>query len=345
MSPEQAHGRTPTYAADVYAMGCVLFELLAGTPVVTGNDVKEILRQHIYEPAPSLVRRAGRPFDPVIEGIVAQALAKEPLHRFASASEMANALRPFAVAPERGAAATGNTTAIDPVFSKPTARFDAVGAGSSAPTGTEGDLPAHAIATDSSVPRLEPSQATRLPDGVIDWSLSSQALAQELLTARTTAATQRRYPVVFTVVGLALGLSIGLAVVGIHALQKHEPSSSPSVIVGSTASASAMAESTSRPTASADDLPPVPTVTTMVRPAVTAPSHNARPVGGAASIAASSTSAASTSSAPVAVASATPPPPTTTTTAATAATATAAPTAPPATTGRPSRPVESDRAD
>jgi serine/threonine protein kinase len=345
MSPEQALGRTPTHATDVYAIGCVLFELLAGSPVVTGNDIKELLRQHIYEPAPSLQQRTGRPFDPAIEAILARALAKDPAARFASASEMAQALRPFAIAPARGAAATGNTTAIDPVFSKPTVRLEE-GADSyaSAPPvapSAPGAL-AQAIATDASLPRVEPSQATRLPDGVIDWSLSSQALAQELLAARTTAATHRRYPLVFTVVGLALGLSIGLAFIGIRSLQKHDPTSSSSIVGGSSASASALAEASPRPAVSAADPPAVPTATAIARPAFTPPSPSARPVGGAASIAASSAPSASVSSTPPAASS---PPPTTTAAPAPKATVAVEPTAAPATTGRPSRPVESDRAD
>lgn len=354
MSPEQALGRTPTHATDVYAIGCVLFELLAGSPVVTGNDTREILRQHIYERAPSLQQRTGRQFDPALEWIVARALAKDPAARFASASEMAHALRPFAVSPASGASATGNTTAVDQVFSKPTVRLEEGGgafATGSSVAATEQGAPAHVVATDAGLPRVDPSGATRLPDGVIDWSLSSQALAQELMAARTTAATHRRYPLVFTIVGIAVGLSIALAVIGIRALGKHETPAKTNAVSASGASSSAAAESSAVPLVSAVDPPPALSAPPSIHPTEAAsPLPSVRPAAGTTSSATSPTASTSASTTPPAAASVPLPTtaPATTATApapATGAAATTEPTIAPATTGRPSRPVESDRAD
>ncbi|HET9294473.1 MAG TPA: serine/threonine-protein kinase [Gemmatimonadales bacterium] len=92
MSPEQAtrtaaiDGRT-----DIYALGCVLYEMLAGAPPFTGATVQAILDQHAAAPVPSL--RRVRPDIPLaLEQAVTRALEKVPADRFATASEFAKAL-------------------------------------------------------------------------------------------------------------------------------------------------------------------------------------------------------------------------------------------------------------
>jgi serine/threonine-protein kinase len=231
MSPEQAKGNPLTHATDQYAIACVLFELIAGTPLVTASDTRAILRGHVLEPAPTLAQRTGRAFDPRLEQILARALAKDSAVRFGSAAEMAGALRPIAAAARGQSADPGgaDTTAINPAYSKPTVRVDAI-ASDGAPVGylgatslsihgaTQHTAPTAVSASLASpyaaAPPLPPAP-TSLPEGVIDHNLSSQALAHELLASRTTVATRRGSPllVAFGVVGmLVFG---GLAAVGV----------------------------------------------------------------------------------------------------------------------------------
>jgi serine/threonine-protein kinase len=92
MSPEQAAGeRTLDGRSDVYAVGCVLYEMLAGEPPFTGPTAQAIIARRLSAPVPSL--RAVR--EGVPEGIdraITRALARTPADRFASAAEFARAL-------------------------------------------------------------------------------------------------------------------------------------------------------------------------------------------------------------------------------------------------------------
>jgi hypothetical protein len=112
MSPEQAMGeREITARSDVYALGCVLYEMLLGEPPFTGPTAQSIVAKVMTEkPAPLIARRERIP--PAVEDAVLTALEKLPADRFATASEFATALAapvttPAAQAPGRMRAATG----------------------------------------------------------------------------------------------------------------------------------------------------------------------------------------------------------------------------------------------
>ncbi len=99
MSPEQAAGeREIDGRADVYALGCVLYEMLVGHPPFIGSTAREILARHALDPVPPL--RTAR--DTVPEGLahlVVKALAKTPADRFQTAGELGAALTgPMALA-------------------------------------------------------------------------------------------------------------------------------------------------------------------------------------------------------------------------------------------------------
>jgi serine/threonine protein kinase len=91
MSPEQANDVHLDGRSDVYALGCVLYEMLAGQPPFTAVAPLAILAQRITEPAPSL-RSAGVSVPQAVEDLLAQALARRPEDRFQSAAEFAKAL-------------------------------------------------------------------------------------------------------------------------------------------------------------------------------------------------------------------------------------------------------------
>ncbi len=98
MAPEQATAQPGVdQRADVYALGCVLYELLVGEPPFTGPNLKAILGRALTEPPRSIV--AQRPSAPAhIDAAVRMALEKVPADRFASARAFADALAQPAIA-------------------------------------------------------------------------------------------------------------------------------------------------------------------------------------------------------------------------------------------------------
>jgi len=92
MSPEQAGGAARLDGrSDVYSLGCVLYEMLAGEPPFTGPTPQAVLARHIHERPPTLhIVRPTVP--PTLEQAINRALAKVPADRFSSASDFVAAL-------------------------------------------------------------------------------------------------------------------------------------------------------------------------------------------------------------------------------------------------------------
>jgi serine/threonine-protein kinase len=98
MSPEQAVGDPAVDArTDVYALGCVLYEMLAGEPPYTGPTAQAIVAHRLTDPVPS-VRRTRESVPPAVETALTRALARIPADRFATAGVFAAALAQAAVA-------------------------------------------------------------------------------------------------------------------------------------------------------------------------------------------------------------------------------------------------------
>ncbi len=91
MAPEQIRGETVTPRTDLYALGCVFFELLSGQPPFVGDTPAATLHMHCKLPPP---RVAAEALDcPVaLERIILRLLEKDPRDRFASAADVSEAL-------------------------------------------------------------------------------------------------------------------------------------------------------------------------------------------------------------------------------------------------------------
>ena len=101
MSPEQAAGdRQVDGRADLYSLGCVLYEMLAGEPPFTGPTAQAIMAKRFGAPVPLIrVVREGVPL--AVERAIERALAKVPADRFRTAGEFAEALSQPGPAPRR----------------------------------------------------------------------------------------------------------------------------------------------------------------------------------------------------------------------------------------------------
>jgi TolB-like protein/Tfp pilus assembly protein PilF len=90
MSPEQATAGQVDGRSDVYALGCVLYEMLAGEPPFTAPTPQAVIAKRLIEPVPHL--RALRDVPAAVEEAATRALARAPADRFPTAGEFARAL-------------------------------------------------------------------------------------------------------------------------------------------------------------------------------------------------------------------------------------------------------------
>ena len=98
MSPEQSVGGHVDGRRDVYALGCVVDEMLAGEPPFTGATPQAMIAKRVLEPVPH-VRTLRESVSPSMEEAITRALAKNPADRFATAGEFARALSTPSITP------------------------------------------------------------------------------------------------------------------------------------------------------------------------------------------------------------------------------------------------------
>ncbi len=102
MAPEQVSGDPVDGRADLYALGCVLYEMLTGTAAFEGASSVVVMGKQLHETPPAPRARAPkRPIPRAVEAAVLRAMAKRPSDRFATATAMREALEDARGAPVR----------------------------------------------------------------------------------------------------------------------------------------------------------------------------------------------------------------------------------------------------
>jgi serine/threonine-protein kinase len=99
MAPEQARGEPVDVRCDVYGLGAVLFEMITGAPPFFDRTLAAVYARLLTESAPSAVRAATHPVPPVVDDLLACALAKTPAERFETVRAFLGALANVSATP------------------------------------------------------------------------------------------------------------------------------------------------------------------------------------------------------------------------------------------------------
>jgi len=189
MAPEQAMGeREITPKADIYALGCVLYEMLTAEPPFVGATAQAIIARVMTEEPRSLTLQR-RSIPPHVEAAVRKALEKLPADRFATAAEFAEALAKPGMLAEAPARATATRAGR---------RVPVIAAAGAALLVAAGGLVAGRLTAPRSVPSLE-RFTVPLPDSASNFEVccsSTVALSPDgsrVVFAANVGGTSRLY--------------------------------------------------------------------------------------------------------------------------------------------------------
>ncbi len=219
MSPEQCRGAGEVdHRTDVYALGCILFEMLAGRPPFVGAGAGEVLGMHQFVETPTpRAFRADLP--PDLEALVMRMLAKRADERPQQMADVAAALQPFT-----GARPTGETGTPSAPLSIAIPKAAGTGGGHAA--GSAGALPhtsappgSHAGAAGAApTPQAAPTERSRsavptAPDRAADRAAPITTLGSSSAEAIAVATPRRSRALVFALAGVAVAAAATVAIV------------------------------------------------------------------------------------------------------------------------------------
>ena len=97
--PEAIRGMLVDTRSDLYALGCILYEILTHQPLLSGETVSEVTKKLLNEPFPKPSEAApDRDIPAALEGICCKALEKEAKNRFHDVNEMIEELQDYRAA-------------------------------------------------------------------------------------------------------------------------------------------------------------------------------------------------------------------------------------------------------
>jgi beta-lactam-binding protein with PASTA domain len=131
LSPEQAQGHAVSAASDLYSIGVMLYELLAGRLPFEGDSAVAIALKHLSE-QPEPVSQVRPDVHPAVEAVVMAALAKSPAHRWQTAGDFAEGLEAARSQVEASGNGGQSTAAFAPIPLPPAEPVEAVEAGDGA---------------------------------------------------------------------------------------------------------------------------------------------------------------------------------------------------------------------
>ena len=161
MAPEQVAGEAVDGRCDLYALGCVLYELVTGAPPFDGPSSVVVMGKHLREEVePPSVRAPKRAIPAALDQVIMTALAKSPEERFASATLMREALEVSVAAPPPKKTSGGKRVAVFAAVALATG-FAAVISAKASPTLAARFFPTEMIipATAVQAPEAKPAEA------------------------------------------------------------------------------------------------------------------------------------------------------------------------------------------
>jgi eukaryotic-like serine/threonine-protein kinase len=177
LSPEQAQGHAVTATSDLYSIGVMLYEMLAGRLPFEGESAVSIALKHLSEP-PTPISQIRPDVHPALESVVMAALAKDPARRWQTAEDFGEALA--AAGAQLGDAPPPTDTSVFAPVPAPV------------PVGTDGDTPPPVLAP---VTEPEPKKKRRWPWFAIGLlTLALVGFLTYLAVSALTAAEKRDVP-------------------------------------------------------------------------------------------------------------------------------------------------------